>query len=255
MVTNSLSPGREENTFNGDELKSARRISLNLPSANAPVNPSMTVEQQLSNALRQMIASGELANGARLPLRQLAEYFGVSTTPVRAALIELARDGLVVGRTHSGMRVAEMSLEEFEEIWTSRIAMEWWLTRCAVERVTDGNIASLQEALDGVRQSASSEDSWASYVDSSWTYRRLLFSFADRPRMLEKLDVVYARAARYSRLIFDDPARIEHAFTTMVELHEAVRKRDAKRAQKVIRSGMEWTMENALHQFTEGSEQ
>lgn len=241
-----------------DEAPSRRRkrrpspIVLELPRPQVALSDmTLTVEQQVAAEISRLIAAGVLEPGARLPLRQLADHFQVSTTPVRAALIQLARDRLVDYRTHGGVRVAEMSLEEFEEVWTTRVGLEWWLTRRGVESLSDDDLPGLDELFEGLREAALQRTEWPSYVARSWDYRRHLYTLARRPQILATLDVTYARSARYSRLMLVDAPRIDHAFATMVHVHEAVHQRDARRAQQVLRQGMEWTMDYALQQFSQ----
>lgn len=58
--------------------------------------------------LRRRIAAGEFAPGSQLPIqRDLAEYYGVSTQPVKAALLRLELAGEVVGHQGKGIFVAE----------------------------------------------------------------------------------------------------------------------------------------------------
>lgn len=208
-----------------------------------------TVEQAIAQQLRDWIASGELVAQDRLPLRQLAQHFGVSTTPVRTALVELAAEGLVESRSHSGFRVVQMSLEEFEEVWTARVGLEWWLTRRAVENVTADDMPALDDLLVGLVKSAESRATWSKYVERAWAYRRTLYDLANRPRMLAALDIAYIRSARYSRMMLADTERVMMAAERMQLVHDAVRGRDATAAQQLIREGMEWTMHAALEQF------
>jgi DNA-binding GntR family transcriptional regulator len=60
-----------------------------------------TLEQRLTGALRDLVISGELEPGFRLRYRELAKRFGVSTTPVRAAVRDLANEGLAVVRPNA----------------------------------------------------------------------------------------------------------------------------------------------------------
>ncbi len=226
-------------------------IVLNLPEFVPPEDTGTTVEQHVVAEITRLIAAGVLEPGARLPLRQLAEHFGVSITPVRAALIQLSRDRLVDYRAHGGVRVTEMSLEEFEEVWTTRVALEWWLTRRGVEALTEDDLERFDVLFADVRDAARERAEWPNYVARSWEYRRTLYALADRPHILAALDVAYARSARYSRLMLVDPLRIDHAFATMVHVHEAIRRFDAVGAQRVLRMGMEWTMDYALAQFAQ----
>lgn len=237
-------------SVSGPGFGGSQAATFALPPVNANAgSAARTVEQAIAQQLRDWIASGELVANDRLPLRQLAMHFGVSTTPVRTALVELSAEGLVESRSHSGFRVVQISLEEFEEVWTARVGLEWWLTRRGVERVTDEDLAILDNLLVDLVKSAESRATWSNYVERAWAYRRTLYSLASRPRMLAALDIAYIRSARYSRMMLADTERVMMAAERMQLVHDAVRCRDATAAQHLIREGMEWTMRAALEQF------
>ena len=74
--------------------------------------------------LRDMITSGELPSGERLPLAPLAERFGTSEIPVREAMRMLQRDGLVRIESHRGATVASVSWEQLYEAIFMRSYLE-----------------------------------------------------------------------------------------------------------------------------------
>jgi len=64
--------------------------------------------KQLADELREQIASGHLAGGARLPSQKtLAEKYGISIDTVRDAIDVLKAEGLVVTRQGQPTRVRE----------------------------------------------------------------------------------------------------------------------------------------------------
>src|SRR3954470_15834251 len=70
------------------------------------------------NALENLIAEGALAPGSRLDEETLSTQFGLSRTPVREALLQLASTGLVESRPRQSATVATLSvsaiIESFE---------------------------------------------------------------------------------------------------------------------------------------------
>ena len=73
-----------------------------------------SVEHRVAQTLREMIVTGKLPAGTPLVQRELAERLGVSQTPVRLALMELERDGLVaVGETGRAV-VSRLTREDLE---------------------------------------------------------------------------------------------------------------------------------------------
>lgn len=75
-------------------------------------------------SLRAAILSGDLEPGARLGEVELADRLGVSRTPVREALRDLAADGLVEVLPNRGARVAQWSAADLDEIYELRALLE-----------------------------------------------------------------------------------------------------------------------------------
>ncbi|NKZ05515.1 GntR family transcriptional regulator [Actinomadura latina] len=93
---------------------------LNLPA----LGPRKSVRVQIAHALRAAIVSGEMRPGVVYSAPALAERFGVSATPVREAMIDLAREGLVDVVRNKGFRVTELSERELDEITEVRALIE-----------------------------------------------------------------------------------------------------------------------------------
>ena len=73
--------------------------------------PRRTTGELVAEHIRQLVFTGELRPGDRIPQAELADELGVSRLPVREALIELARDGLVTVEPHAGAFVAPFDAE------------------------------------------------------------------------------------------------------------------------------------------------
>ena len=73
------------------------------------------VHAKLVEALRDMIVTGAIAGGAKIPERALCERFGVSRTPLREALKALAAEGLVELLPNRGARVAALTARDVIE--------------------------------------------------------------------------------------------------------------------------------------------
>src|SRR3546814_12657654 len=69
------------------------------------------------------ITEGRLTPGADLNSVELAARFGTSRTPVREALMLLEKEGLVEIPPRRRPRVSHVSLEEVEELYQIRVAL------------------------------------------------------------------------------------------------------------------------------------
>ena len=119
----------------------------------ARVGDERTVEQVVAARAPALDPRRRARAGARLRYRQLADQFGVSVTPVRVALKELAGEGLVELRPHAGASVSALSVEELEEVLLTRASLEPFLALQG-PRLTDGDVAEMSGRLDEVREVA-----------------------------------------------------------------------------------------------------
>ena len=110
-----------------------------------------TRAQAVADALRTEILSGAIEAGTPLRQVELAQRFGVSTTPVREAFAALLREGLVVGDSHRGVVVFRPSLDDLHENYEIRIALESLATSKAAERITEPQLAGLDDLLAKMR--------------------------------------------------------------------------------------------------------
>ncbi len=92
--------------------------------ASSPLVTYGSVQDIVTEQLRQMIRNGHLKPGDRLHQDELAGRLDVSTMPVREALRHLQAEGLVVFYPRRGAVVAQVTLAEFEEIYRIREELE-----------------------------------------------------------------------------------------------------------------------------------
>jgi DNA-binding GntR family transcriptional regulator len=91
------------------------------------------------------ILSGDVAPGQRLVEEELAGMLGVTRASLRAALIDLAAEGLVERVPNRGARVRVVSTEEAVAITECRMALEALCAAKAAQNVTDEEAAQLRE--------------------------------------------------------------------------------------------------------------
>lgn len=114
--------------------------------------------------LRQAILSGALRPGEQLRLDELVSASGMSRMPIREALAELARVGLVESKPRYSARVTELSREELRDVFDARLALEAGAIAAAASRfeaedrsVADRWLESLREAVEAGKVAATSK--------------------------------------------------------------------------------------------------
>lgn len=114
--------------------------------ASSPFGPASaggapTAYEYVRTTLRAAVLDGTLRGGARLLQTELAAQLGVSTTPVREALRDLATEGLVTFDSRRGALVRLLQIEEVRELYELRQALEPIMVRRVVPRVHDEQLA------------------------------------------------------------------------------------------------------------------
>lgn len=109
------------------------------------------LSDDVASRLRAAILSGAFAPGERLREEQMARALGVSRGPVREALAELERQGLVVINRNRGAVVAQLSRNDLEELYTLRLAIEELAIRRAAEAADPDAIASMRALIESMR--------------------------------------------------------------------------------------------------------
>ncbi|HYM97475.1 MAG TPA: GntR family transcriptional regulator [Candidatus Sulfotelmatobacter sp.] len=106
--------------------------------------------QETTRYLRDALLSGQYETGERMAVHHLAESLGVSTMPVREALVTLANEGLLEVIPRRGFRVARMGLRDVEDAFRVHAFVAGLLIEEAAPIITASTVAELrgiQEAI------------------------------------------------------------------------------------------------------------
>lgn len=109
---------------------------------------STTKADDLARKIEEAILIGEFEPGAVLRQEQLSEYFGVSRTPVREALRQLAALGLVTFVANRGVRVPRLAREELLQGMLVRANLEGLAAEMAAPSMTGGELDEVRSAAD-----------------------------------------------------------------------------------------------------------
>ncbi|MEU8525160.1 MULTISPECIES: GntR family transcriptional regulator [Streptomyces] len=80
-----------------------------------------TLRQQIADALRDEILAGRLRPGDAFTVKQIAEQYGVSATPVREALVDLSAQGLLDSDHHRGFCVHRFTVDDYRGMVDARM--------------------------------------------------------------------------------------------------------------------------------------
>jgi DNA-binding GntR family transcriptional regulator len=155
--------------------------------------PSL-VQQEIEN----MILEGQLSPGAKLSEMHLAQHFGISRGPIREAFRGLEEKALVRVEKNRGVYVREISLEEADQIYEVRLALEGRMGYLAAKRRTPEQAGELQRTLAAVNEAASTGDNDA-YHTANLALHELIALCAANPKLAETYQRLANELALYRR--------------------------------------------------------
>ena len=138
-----------------------------------------SLRNKVVERVRSDIVSGRVAPGTMYSVPSLAGQLGVSTTPVREALLELSRGGLVTPLRNRGFRVEATSLEDLNNLFAVRTLLERFAVVTLAERpLTD--VDEMRTLADVVADTVSAHDVLA-YVEADRAFHLALVERAENP--------------------------------------------------------------------------
>jgi DNA-binding GntR family transcriptional regulator len=207
-----------------------------------------------------MILAGELAPGARLRQVEIAERFGVSTTPVREAFTWLVRHGLVQYDSHRGFVVFAPSVDDVTENWELRQLLEPHAAEHAARRITTEQLAELDAIVAEMREALDSDDTTRFLTELNPRFHAIIYMASGRPRLAEIIESLRDAAIAYQRLIGSVQANLSPEFKASeheqhARIVEALHAHAPKRAAKAVHSHLAYNLEAVLRALPEGDTQ
>ncbi|MER6143792.1 GntR family transcriptional regulator [Streptomyces sparsogenes] len=121
-----------------------------------------TLRQQIAEALCDEVLAGRLPAGRQFTVKEMADQYGVSATPVREALLDLCSQGLLDVEEHRGFKVHEFTFEDFRHMLNARnMVVEGVFRQCVedtLRSMTPQALASVRRRAEEAERAARSGD-------------------------------------------------------------------------------------------------
>ena len=160
------------------------------------IDRQLSLRETVTEKLRTSIISGDLVEGELYSAPTLGAAFGVSATPVREAMMDLVREGLVETVKNKGFRITGMTDAELEEIAEIRLLIEPATTKRALPLIPAESIGELRELADKIVAMAKDKDA-AAYLAADREFHARLMSFAGNKQLVELATSLRLRTRMY----------------------------------------------------------
>jgi DNA-binding GntR family transcriptional regulator len=200
----------------------------------APLTDRESLREQVANVLRAAIVAGEMRPRVLYSVPTLAERFHVSVTPVREAMLDLAKEGLVYPVRNKGFRVTELADKDLDDITQLRALIEVPTVTQLAATITDEEIQALRPLAQAIVDGAAEGD-LIRYLEEDRRFHLRLLALADNPRLVETVRVLRAQTRLYGLDLLVEQDVLTASAAEHHEILDALAARDAERVEALMR--------------------
>ena len=190
--------------------------------------------QTVYETVRKDIIELNLPPGVHLREAELAERFSVSKTPVREALAQLSKDGLVEILSYRGAVVTGYTHTDLVEVYQLREILQGACAREAAQSMAVDDVAELGKVVR-VSSESLADGRLEPLPDLFESFDDLIYRQTRNQRILDLLDYLDAHLRRIGNLTVGIPGRLDKSVQQHSEIYDAIAMRDPDAAESTMR--------------------
>lgn len=218
--------------------------------------PSMRV--QVTRALRAALVAGQMEPGVTYSVPPLAERFRVSATPVREAMLDLAKEGLVKPMRNKGFRVVEFSDHDLDELTELRLLIEPPSVRRVVDVITPDDLSRLRKVAAQISQFAA-DGQLINYVEADRLFHVTMLSLLGNQRLADTVEGLRAHTRLLGLAKLANEGNLLSSAGEHLELLDALESADGAAAERLMHRHVShtrgiWAKGNSAEPAASGTE-
>jgi len=197
--------------------------------------------------IEEAILSGRFKPRERLIEMDLISRFGVSRTVIREALKKLEAKGLIRTTPYRGAVVADLTVEEIEEIYFVRAELEKIAARLVLEHITQSEVQYLKKLAKEVERHLREKTHRMIEIDSE--FHQAIFNACHNRYLSEMIDFLRTRTHIVRFNAWSLPRRIEQSILEHREMIRAIEDRNLSQFEKLIVKHLTFSKDSYMSQL------
>ncbi len=210
-----------------------------------PMMQSRPIREIAYEILKHAIISGEIPAGERIVETEYADRLHISRTPLREALRRLEMDGLVEYELRHGVIVRAFTVEDVEQMYTIRNALEMLTLPAIIEKATPDQISDLRRMLREIDELMETGD-----IDSisplTRAFHNAITAISGKTRILRTIAGQDEFITRFSAMSIRQEDRLSAAHAEHHRLVDLIEQRDLEGFRELMQGHIERSKENCL---------
>jgi DNA-binding GntR family transcriptional regulator len=192
-----------------------------------------TLNQQVYSRLQTMILSGVLRLGEQLDERTLAADLEVSRTPIREAIGQLVKEGIIEYRPYRGSFIRTFTIKEVNDLFLVRAALEALAVRLAMPKISQEVADNIHQILDRVHEALEQEDMVA-YSNADREFHETIMRLTGNETLIDSLNRLSFQIQMIRTIANRDPHVVERTHHERPLILAALEARDGELAAKLM---------------------
>jgi len=192
----------------------------------------MTLREHVYDKLKRKLLTGKIKPGTRMMEVDLAEELGVSRTPVREAVRQLEKEGLVRIDPGRGAFAQEVSVQGIIDTLTVREDLDALAASLACERIKKADEQKLLELTDKYQDAISNGD-LDQMIHADEAFHRKIVKLAGNKTLSMVAKTVQAQVQRFRYLYYEDLKNYQNMPTEHREIINALMSGDSRLARRI----------------------
>ncbi|MCK4241335.1 MAG: GntR family transcriptional regulator [Candidatus Atribacteria bacterium] len=203
------------------------------------------LSQKVYRALKTEIIKGSLKPGTKLSEGKIAEQIGVSRTPVREALKELAAEGFVKMNPNQAVVVSNASVKDIQEVLQIRGVLEGLAARLTAKVISEEEIKELEKYQKQMEYYTKKDDVLA-FSEMDAEFHELILNICGNNKLIQIRKNISDQAHRYRIRSLSIPGRLKYSLKEHQEIVEALKRKNAEQADRLSQKHIENVLANIL---------
>ncbi len=184
--------------------------------------------------MKKKIENGEYSPAQSLPELALSKEYNVSRNTIKKVLLMLENDGYVTMDLNKGAKVTSYSKEEVLQFLDLREVLEGFIIRLAVPEFTKKDTDKLKSIIDKMNKYAA-DGALMDYSACNQEFHKAIYANCPNKPAVEMTLKLKNQMKKYNSKTILIPGRSDHSLEEHTAIYEAIRDKDADRAEAEIK--------------------
>lgn len=200
-----------------------------------PIARRKTTKEIVYDQLKRSILGGQLDPDEIMTETSLAESLHISRTPVREAVSDLTKEGLLIHIPRKGFKVRQINEHDMEQILYLRISIEMRSIKMLINHITDNELDDLDHVVNEQQKAIQNNDR-VLYIELDQIFHRKLLKLSNQNILEQILQDLYNLTLLIGHAAISKEGRMEEVIQEHRLILSALRERDEEKATDLMKN-------------------